>query len=40
MEEDPAPKSAEKAEGGTGMGNPYKSTKKGAFQMFLGPPHG
>jgi hypothetical protein len=40
MEEDPAPKSAEKAEGGTGTSNPYKSTKKGAFQMFLGPPHG
>jgi hypothetical protein len=39
MEEDPAPKPAGKAEGGAGMGNPYKSTKKGAFHTFLGP-HG
>jgi hypothetical protein len=38
MEEDPAPKPAEKAEGGAGTGNPYKSTKKGAFHTFLGPP--
>jgi hypothetical protein len=38
MEEDPVPKPAEKAEGGTGMGNPYKNTKKGAFHTFLGPP--
>jgi hypothetical protein len=38
MDEDPAPKPAEKAEGGTGSGNPYKSTKKGAFHTFLGPP--
>jgi hypothetical protein len=38
MEEDPAPKPTEKAEGGGGTGNPYKSTKKGAFHMFLGPP--
>jgi hypothetical protein len=38
MDEDPAPKPAEKAEGGTGMGNPFKSTKKGAFHTFLGPP--
>jgi hypothetical protein len=38
MEEDPAPKPAEKAEGGTGMGKPYKNTKKGTFHMFLGPP--
>jgi hypothetical protein len=38
MEEDPAPKPAEKAEGRAGTGNPYKSTKKGAFHMFLGPP--
>jgi hypothetical protein len=28
----------EKAEGGAGTGNPYKSTKKGAFHTFLGPP--
>jgi hypothetical protein len=27
MDEDPAPKPAEKAEGGAGMSNPYKSTK-------------
>jgi hypothetical protein len=40
MEEDPAPKPVEKAEGGTGTGNPYKNTKKGAFHTFLGPPHG
>jgi hypothetical protein len=38
MEEDPAPKPVEKAEGGTGTGNPYKNTKKGAFHTFLGPP--
>jgi hypothetical protein len=38
MEEDPTPKPAEKAEGGAAMGNPYKSTKNGAFHMFLGPP--
>jgi hypothetical protein len=38
MDEDPAPKLAEKAEGGTGTGNPYKSTKKGAFHTFLGRP--
>jgi hypothetical protein len=38
MEEDPAPKPAKKAEGGAGTGNPYKSTKKGAFHTFLGPP--
>jgi hypothetical protein len=38
MDEDPAPKPAEKVEGGTGTGNPYKSTKKGAFHTFLGPP--
>jgi hypothetical protein len=38
MDEDPAPKPTEKAEGGTGMGNPFKSTKKGAFHTFLGPP--
>jgi hypothetical protein len=38
MDEDPAPKPAEKAEGGTGMGNPFKSTKKGSFHTFLGPP--
>jgi hypothetical protein len=38
MEEDPSPKPAEKAEGGTGMGNPYKNAKKGAFHTFLGPP--
>jgi hypothetical protein len=38
MDEDPASKPAEKAEGGTGTGNPYKSTKKGAFHTFLGPP--
>jgi hypothetical protein len=38
MEEDPAPKPAKKSEGGTGMGNPYKNTKKGAFHTFLGPP--
>jgi hypothetical protein len=39
MEEDPAPKPAKKAEGGTSMGNPYKNTKKGDFHTFLGPPH-
>jgi hypothetical protein len=38
MEEDPTPKPTEKTEGGTGMGNPYKNTKKGTFHMFLGPP--
>jgi hypothetical protein len=38
MDEDHAPKPAEKAEGGTGTGNPFKSTKKGAFHTFLGPP--
>jgi hypothetical protein len=38
MEEDPAPKPTEKAEGGTGTGNPYKNAKKGAFHTFLGPP--
>jgi hypothetical protein len=38
MEEDLPPKPAEKAEGGAGTGNPYKSTKKGAFHTFLGPP--
>jgi hypothetical protein len=38
MEEDPAPKPTEKAEGGTGTGNPFKNTKKGAFHTFLGPP--
>jgi hypothetical protein len=38
MDEDPAPKPAEKAEGGAGTSNPYKSTKKGAFHTFLGPP--
>jgi hypothetical protein len=37
MEEDPAPKPVEKAEGGTGTGNPYKNSKKGAFHTFLGP---
>jgi hypothetical protein len=38
MDEDPAPKPAEKAEGRAGTSNPYKSTKKGAFHTFLGPP--
>jgi hypothetical protein len=38
MEEDPLPKPAKKAEGGAGSVNPYKSTKKGAFHTFLGPP--
>jgi hypothetical protein len=38
MEEDPAPKPAKKAEGEAGMGNPYNSTKKGAFHTFLSPP--
>jgi hypothetical protein len=39
IEEDPAPKPAEKAEGGAGTGNPFKNTnKKGAFHTFLGPP--
>jgi hypothetical protein len=38
MDEDPTPKPAEKAEDGIGTGNPYKSTKKGAFHTFLGPP--
>jgi hypothetical protein len=38
MDEDPAPKTAKKAEGGAGTGNPFKNTnKKGAFHMFLGP---
>jgi hypothetical protein len=37
MEEDPAPKPAEKAKGGYGTGNPCKNTKKGAFHTFLGP---
>jgi hypothetical protein len=41
MDEDPALKPAEKAEGGAGTSNPFKNTnKKGAFHMFLGPPHG
>jgi hypothetical protein len=39
MDEDPAPKPTEKAEGDAGKGNPIKN-KKGAFHMFLGPPHG
>jgi hypothetical protein len=38
MDEDPVPKPIEKVEGGTGTGNLYKSTKKGAFHTFLGPP--
>jgi hypothetical protein len=38
MDEDPAPKPAEKAEGGTGTGNPFKNTKKRAFHTYLGPP--
>jgi hypothetical protein len=39
MDEDPVPKPAEKAEGGAGMGNPFKNTnKKGAFYTFLGHP--
>jgi hypothetical protein len=38
MDEDTAPKPAKKTEGATGTGNPYKSTKKGAFHTFLGPP--
>jgi hypothetical protein len=39
MEEDSAPKPTKKAEGGAGMGNPFKNTnKKGAFHTFLGPP--
>jgi hypothetical protein len=38
MDEDPVPKPAEKAEGGACTSNPYKSTKKGAFHTFLGPP--
>jgi hypothetical protein len=37
MDEDPAPKPTEKAEGDAGKGNPIKN-KKGAFHMFLGPP--
>jgi hypothetical protein len=37
MDEDPAPKPTEKAEGGAGKGNPIKD-KKGAFHTFLGPP--
>jgi hypothetical protein len=41
MDEDPVPKPTKKAEGGAGMGNPFKNTnKKGAFYTFLGPPHG
>jgi hypothetical protein len=39
MDEDPAPKPAEWAEGGAGTSNPFKNTnKKGAFHTFLGPP--
>jgi hypothetical protein len=38
INEDPATKPTEKAEGGAGMSNTYKSTKKGAFHTFLGPP--
>jgi hypothetical protein len=39
MDEYPAPKPAEKAEGGAGTSNPFKNTnKKGAFHTFLGPP--
>jgi hypothetical protein len=39
MDEDPASKPAEKAEGGAGTSNPFKNTnKKGAFHTFLGPP--
>jgi hypothetical protein len=37
MDEDPASKPTEKAEGDAGKGNPIKN-KKGAFHMFLGPP--
>jgi hypothetical protein len=37
MDEDPAPKPVEKAEGEAGKGNPIKN-KKGAFHTFLGPP--
>jgi hypothetical protein len=37
MDEDRAPKPAEKAEGGAGKSNPIKD-KKGAFHTFLGPP--
>jgi hypothetical protein len=37
MDEDPAPKPAEKVEGEAGKGNPIKN-KKGAFHTFLGPP--
>jgi hypothetical protein len=38
MEEDPAPKLAKTAEGGTSAGNPYRNPKKGAFHTFLDPP--
>jgi hypothetical protein len=39
MEEDPAPKPAEKAEGGAGTGNPFKNTnKKEPFTCSLDPP--
>jgi hypothetical protein len=38
MEEDPAPKPAEMAEGGTGTGSPYKNTKKELSTYSLVPP--
>jgi hypothetical protein len=38
LEEDVAPKPAEKPEARSGTGNPYKNPKKGAFHTFLGPP--
>jgi hypothetical protein len=37
MDEDAAPKPAEKAEGNASKANPIKN-KKGAFHTFLGPP--
>jgi hypothetical protein len=40
MDEDLAPKPAEKAEGGTGTGNPYKSTKKGSISHLPWASHG
>lgn len=38
MEEDPAPKTAEKAKGAGGGSNPFKATKCDVFHTFLGPP--
>jgi hypothetical protein len=37
MEEDPAPKPAEKTEAGATRSNPFKNPKNGAYHTFLGP---